>query len=1348
MLMKKILYILIAAISVLQFYSCTHKEPGIPTPQVTFSDEVEAHFESVSLSCKVSGNVTAERLHLEFSKDQNLSGSQRITFTKQGDVFSSVISGLEIETTYYYRYIIDNKISSYTDVTIRQFKTLDYSAPIVITDDASEISGTLATVHGTVEYACGKDIIEKGFRFGTDPNQLTDIPVDSDSFTTTIANLNFGSTYYYQAYAKSEIGLGAGEIKEFTTCNGVTFKPLEVSDVTGTSARVSSGILDDGGVAVEEQGFRFLEKSSPQFSFVSSTGVAKLENLTPATVYEVWFYAKTFESEFESERVEFSTIVKVEGITLNTDSIELVVDDNFDLIATIKPEGATDKIVTWSSTNPEVASIDQNGHVVALHAGETVICATSHDGSYQAFCNVKVQNKVDKITVSPAKITLMVGGEGQTLKCNTYPADAGLVDIVWSSSKETVATVDQNGHVTPVGKGTAKIWASTTKGDVYDGCTVTVEQPVTSFSIDPLSAEMWVGESKDFYVTLLPADADNQNYTATVTVGKDAVSISKAGNKVTVKALKVGTAKIQFVPELPSSSDIKTECVITVKAHVSSVSIKGGDQNIDVGKTTTLEAIVSPDEAYDKSVTWSVDNSEIAIIDNIGKVTGVAPGTATVTVTTTDSGKTATCKITVNQPVESVSLNKTALTLTEGDSETLKAMAFPEQANQSFYWSSNTPYVATVDSNGKVTAVKAGTADITATSKSNPAKYTTCRVTVTPKTIPVTSVSVSPEELTLVLGETAQISATVLPSNATNRTTRWSSNSSAVTVDRGLVTARQIGSALVMCTSEDNPKAMGTCRVTVVPPPGAVTSISLNKTNASLLYVDPLQLIATVYPSDAYDKRVQWTSSDLSVASVSQDGIVTAEFEPGTAIITARSVSDPSISASCTVKWVVPTTPNLSVEKNTITLSEGETDCLRLKLEPPGSISNIRCISSNPDVATAEDSGNSTESTGYYIRKYFWVKGISSGTAVLTFSGDGCSVQSSCTVTVEPSGNHYVEFNDPLFKSYCLGWYDRNNDGNLSYGEAERAESINVSSLSITSLKGIEAFTNLRSLQCRGSSQNVSPSGNCCIKEIDLCKNTKLSYLDCGNNQLTSLDLRNNLQLEVLYCGYNQLTSLDLRNNLQLEVLDCRGNQLSSLDVSSNTLLNTLDCNSNNLSRLNLSTSIKHLDCQKNQLTSIDVSRNAYLNWLCCYNNKITSLDVSNHHYLDLLLCHGNPLSSLSVRNCINLTRLNCSPALDGYLNYPRKGYLKQLDLSTNYELIDLDCQCNIIESLDLSNNTKLEFVNCFGNNISCLDVSNNLVLKELRCSQNPNLTSIWLKTGQSISEFYYDSSISTIYYK
>ncbi|MBQ2476124.1 MAG: Ig-like domain-containing protein, partial [Desulfovibrio sp.] len=162
------------------------------------------------------------------------------------------------------------------------------------------------------------------------------------------------------------------------------------------------------------------------------------------------------------------------------------------------------------------------------------------------------------------------------------PSDAGNVDIVWSSSDESVAVVDQNGHVSAVGKGSAVIKASTLDGKVFGSCEVTVQQPVTSISVNPVAAGMWIGDSNVFTVTLRPADANNLNYSATVTGDNDVVSISKSGDKVTVKALKVGKAKIQFVPELTLSSGMKAECEISVRAHVSSVAVVGGDHSVEV----------------------------------------------------------------------------------------------------------------------------------------------------------------------------------------------------------------------------------------------------------------------------------------------------------------------------------------------------------------------------------------------------------------------------------------------------------------------------------------------------------------------------------------------------------------------------------------------------------------------------------------------------------------------------------------------------------------------------------------------------------------------------------------------
>ena len=178
--------------------------------------------------------------------------------------------------------------------------------------------------------------------------------------------------------------------------------------------------------------------------------------------------------------------------------------------------------------------------------------------------------------------------------------------------------------------------------------------------------------------------------------------------------------------------------------HVASVSLNKTQLELTVGGTATLTATVLPENAGDKSVTWSSSNTSVATVSSTGVVKGVAAGPATITVTTVDGGKTASCTVTVRQatvPVQSVSLNKTQLDLTVGNTATLTATVLPENAtNKSVTWSSSNTSVATVTSSGVVKGVAAGPATITATTVDG-GKTASCKVTVAALPEPKLSVS-------------------------------------------------------------------------------------------------------------------------------------------------------------------------------------------------------------------------------------------------------------------------------------------------------------------------------------------------------------------------------------------------------------------------------------------------------------------------------------------------------------------------------------------------------------------------------------------------------------------------------
>ena len=260
---------------------------------------------------------------------------------------------------------------------------------------------------------------------------------------------------------------------------------------------------------------------------------------------------------------------------------------------------------------------------------------------------------------------------------------------------------------------------------------------------------------------------------------------------------------------------------------VTGVTLSETTLTLEVGDTATLTATVEPDEASNKNVTWSSSPDNIVTIapDTTGskKATVTATGTGTTTITATVDGQSAECSVTVNAaatvPVTSVSLNKTSLELTEGETAQLNATVLPETAtNRNVTWSSNAPGVATVDSSGKVTAVAPGTATITVTTADG-GKTATCVVTVTAATVPVTGVTLSQTQASLYCNrtpDTLALTARVAPDNATNKAMTWTSSDSAVaTVDQnGIVTAVARGTAVITVTTEDGAKT-ATCTVTV-----------------------------------------------------------------------------------------------------------------------------------------------------------------------------------------------------------------------------------------------------------------------------------------------------------------------------------------------------------------------------------------------------------------------------------------------------------------------------------------------------------------------------------------------------
>ena len=247
--------------------------------------------------------------------------------------------------------------------------------------------------------------------------------------------------------------------------------------------------------------------------------------------------------------------------------------------------------------------------------------------------------------------------------------------------------------------------------------------------------------------------------------------------------------------------------------------------------------------------------------------------------------------------VESIELDSEKLELIEGNSISLVATILPKDAeNQNVIWSSSNKAVASVK-DGEVTAVSVGEATITAKSEDG-GKKATCVVTVNPKHIPVSAISLDKTEVAMNPENKEVLTATITPENASNKSVLWSSSDESVaTVNDGEVTALKVGEAVITATSEDGGKK-ATCKVTVNAKPVPVTGVSLNKQKARVFISDELTLTATVAPEDATNKTLIWTTSNALVATV-KNGVVKG-ISVGEADITVKT-EDGNHSATCKV---------------------------------------------------------------------------------------------------------------------------------------------------------------------------------------------------------------------------------------------------------------------------------------------------------------------------------------------------------------------------------------------------------------------------------------------------------------
>ena len=755
------------------------------------------------------------------------------------------------------------------------------------------------------------------------PDDATDKTVTWSSSDATVATVSNG-VVTAKKVGSATITAKAGD--KTATC-AVTVVATQVTSITlnKTSASLKAGetVTLTATVKPDDATDKTVTWSTSDATVATvSNGVVTAKKVGSATIT-----AKAGDKTATCTVTVIAT--SVTSITLNRTSASLKAGETVTLTATVKPDDAADKTVTWSTSDATVATVS-NGVVTAKKVGSATITAKAGDKT--ATCAVTVvATQVTSITLDRTSASLKAG-ETVTLTATVKPDDATDKTVTWSCSDATVATVS-NGVVTAKKVGTATITAKA--GDKTATCAVTVvATPVTSITLNRTSASLKAGETVTLTATVKPDDATDK----TVTWSTSDATVATVSNGI-VTAKKVGSATITA-----KAGEKSATCSITVVATpVTSVTLDRTSAQLKAGETVTITATVKPDDATDKAVTWSTSDASVATVSN-GVVTAVKVGTATITARAGD--KSATCAVTVvATPVTSVTLDKTTASLKAGETVTLTATVKPDDAtDKTVTWSTSDASVATVN-NGVVTAKKVGAATITAKAGD---KSATCAITVEPT--PVTGITLDNASVTLKEGQEIQLTATVEPVDATDKTVTWSSNKSEVaTVDNtGKVKAIKEGSAIITAKAGDK---TATCVISVSKNVIAVTSVTLDKTTASLKAGETVTLTATVKPDDATDKTVTWTTSDASVATV-ENGVVTAK-KVGTATITAKAGDK---SATCSITVIATPVTSVTLDKTTASLKAGETVSLTATVKPDDATDKtVTWSSSDATVATVSN---------------------------------------------------------------------------------------------------------------------------------------------------------------------------------------------------------------------------------------------------------------------------------------------------------------------------------------------------------------------------------------------------------
>lgn len=827
-------------------------------------------------------------------------------------------------------------IVTYSIDLAKNAKIAGITAQFTFDPDVLEAVGDGVDAKGYVKNAVKKGNVSEGtfgdFYVNTD-GRIGIVAILNDNDKDKLADGNVAKiSFKVKDTAKGDIGLKVKNL-EFCDVNSEDIPTSEISVTKDNDAQIKVVVLATG-ITVDKTATTIVKGATDKLTATlvpadangtitwstSDSSVATVSSDGTVTAVKNGTATVTAKCGDLSAQTKVTVINPLKAITITGTTHSIKKGQTTQLGLTYDPADTTDSVAaTWTSSNTSVATVSKTGLVTALKDGSTTIKATV--GNVSSTYDIAVK-EVKLTGIKMEEKALIHKGDTKALTVEYTPADTtDDKTVAWSSSDSTVASVDNNGIVTAVKPGSAVITAKV--GNYQATCAVTVDAPLKEIVPEKAIIDMVKKQTANIAYSLVPADTTDSK-DVTFTSSDETVATVNSDGKVTAK--KAGQATVTIT----GANGIKATVTVNVsEIPVNEVVLSAQDEIIEAGAKKTITATLKPENNTDdnQDVTWTTSDEKIAKVvvdkDDSHKATieGVAAGSAVITATAANGTK-AECTVKVPKHITSITLPET-VELTRGTSTTLNVTIAPADTDDdtTVTWKSSDSDVVKVDEKtGMVYAVKAGKADVTATTKAvdnATAKPFTATTTVTVKennmTDEIGKKLAFDEFDDLLIGQKDNannyfnLSDLIKENNITdNINVEFASSDKAVaTIDNdgnvfGLKAGKTTITATVTAIAGDGSKnvytAEGELTVKAIP----LNSIAFDKVikEMKLGATDTLSIIYN--PQNTTDtKDVTWISSNPSVISV-ENGKLTANAV-GTSDITAK-VGDKTVTCTITVK--------------------------------------------------------------------------------------------------------------------------------------------------------------------------------------------------------------------------------------------------------------------------------------------------------------------------------------------------------------------------------------------------------------------------------------------------------------